>query len=65
MLTLVLRAILLFLIAHTVLRLVRTLRAPGRDRLPRTPAPGGKRPEIDPGDIIDATYREVEDRRAE
>lgn len=62
MLTLILRAILLFLIAHTVLRLVRTLRAPDRDQLSRTPAPGLRPPEIDPSDIIDATYREVEDR---
>jgi hypothetical protein len=64
-LTLILRAILIFLIAHTVLRVVRALRVlPGRDVLPRQPHPDSSPPEIDPSDIIEGTYREVKDRPA-
>lgn len=62
MLIAILRVVLLFLIAHTVLRLVRMTGV--RGRAPHPPLPPQSRraaAEIDPRDVIDATYREVED----
>jgi hypothetical protein len=62
MLSIILRAILFFLLAHTVLALVRGVRGTRRNPPKATPPPAPPPPEIDPGDIIDATYRPVHDR---
>lgn len=60
MLSIILRAILMFLVANMVVRLVRGLFAGGRGSLPSAPPPPGPAPpEIDPRDVIDANYREV------
>lgn len=58
----ILRVILYFLLAHTLLRLVRGVREASRSRPRSAPPPRGPRPpEIDPGDIVDVTYRPVDD----
>jgi hypothetical protein len=64
---LVLQAILFYLIARTILRVVRALRAPGSPapRTPPRPAPPAPRQlDIDPKDVIDATYRDVDEHEA-
>ncbi len=64
MLNLILRTILFFLIAQTLFRVVRAVSgARGRETFPPTPPPGSRPGEIDPRDIVEATYREVEDDR--
>jgi hypothetical protein len=62
MLSIILRAILFFLLARIILGLVRGVRGTRRDAPKATPPPAPRPPEIDPGDIIDATYRPVRDR---